>query len=182
MQLLHTTPSRPGRLLNILCTFSLRPVSTGILVIQDHHLIIKYYMWFLNRLNSKEIQNFLISQIKGTTSWRICYQEKINGNSLDCKNVYLLLRIVAKNKQLCAFQFKLLDNPLISIIYKTRNIELQVSKTAAIIKQKYVNKWQPIPITQLQIFRNSAPFSANYLFISLFFFFLVGFLFFFCCC
>ena len=167
-----TLRSCPGHLLNVLCTFNLRPVSTGILVIQDHHLIIKHYMCFLNRLNSKEIQNFLISQIKGTTLWRLCYQEKINGNSLDCKNVYLLLRIVEKSKQLCAFQFKLLDNALISIIYKTRNIELQVSKTAAIIKQKYVNKWQPIPITQLQIFQNSTPFRAI----------LFGFLFCCCCC
>ena len=34
-----------------------------------------------------------------------------------------------------------------TIIYKTRNIELEVSKTATIRKQKYINKWQPIPIT-----------------------------------
>ena len=33
------------------------------------------------------------------------------------------------------------------IIYKTRNIELEVSKTATIRKQKYINKWQPKPIT-----------------------------------
>ena len=34
-----------------------------------------------------------------------------------------------------------------TIIYKTGNIELVVSKTVALRKQKYINKWQPIPIT-----------------------------------
>ena len=35
-----------------------------------------------------------------------------------------------------------------TLIYKARNIELEVSKTATIRKQKCINKWQPIPITQ----------------------------------
>ena len=34
-----------------------------------------------------------------------------------------------------------------TITYKTRNIELEVSKTATIRKKKYIKKWQPIPIT-----------------------------------
>ena len=34
-----------------------------------------------------------------------------------------------------------------AIIYETRNIELQVSKTATTRNQKYINKWQPVPIT-----------------------------------
>ena len=34
-----------------------------------------------------------------------------------------------------------------TIIYKTKNIELEVSKTATIRKQKYINKWKPIPLT-----------------------------------
>ena len=33
------------------------------------------------------------------------------------------------------------------IIYKTRSIELEVSKTETIRNQKYINKWQPICIT-----------------------------------
>ena len=33
------------------------------------------------------------------------------------------------------------------IIWKARKTELEVSKTAAIRKQKYINKWQPKPIT-----------------------------------
>ena len=33
------------------------------------------------------------------------------------------------------------------IIYKARNIELEVSKTATITKQKYIIKRQPIPLT-----------------------------------
>ena len=34
-----------------------------------------------------------------------------------------------------------------TIIYKTRKTELEVSKAATIRKQKYINKWQSIPIT-----------------------------------
>ena len=33
------------------------------------------------------------------------------------------------------------------LISKTRNIELEVSKTATIRKQIYIKKWQPIPLT-----------------------------------
>ena len=32
------------------------------LIIQDHHTIIKHHMYFLDRLSSKEIYNFLIAQ------------------------------------------------------------------------------------------------------------------------
>ena len=42
---------------------------------------------------------------------------------------------------------KLNSEYLKSIIYKTRNIELEVSKTETIRNQKYIDKWQPIPIT-----------------------------------
>ena len=34
-----------------------------------------------------------------------------------------------------------------TIIYRTRNIELAVSKAETIRNQKYINKWQLIPIT-----------------------------------
>ena len=34
-----------------------------------------------------------------------------------------------------------------TIIYKTRKIELELGKTEAMRNQKYINKWQPIPIT-----------------------------------
>ena len=34
-----------------------------------------------------------------------------------------------------------------TIIYKTRSIDLEVSKTETIRNQKYINKWQSIPKT-----------------------------------
>ena len=43
------------------------------LVIQDHHIIRKHHMYFLNRLSSKEIYNFLIAQKEEQTSSRLCY-------------------------------------------------------------------------------------------------------------
>ena len=47
----------------------------------------------------------------------------------------------------CRSTCKLNIEQLKIIIYKTTNIELEVSKTATIKKQKYIIKWQPIPIT-----------------------------------
>ena len=43
------------------------------LVIQDHHIIRKHHMYFLNRLSSKEIYNFLIAQKEEQTSSRLSY-------------------------------------------------------------------------------------------------------------
>ena len=79
---------------------------------QDHHLTGKHHMNFLNRLSSKEIHNFLISQNKEKTSSRRYYQKKLNDSNLDLKNIYLLVRIVTKDRKLRAFQFKLLNNVL----------------------------------------------------------------------
>ena len=46
------------------------------LIIQDHHIITKHHMCFLNRLSSKEIYNFLITQRKEQISSRLYYQKK----------------------------------------------------------------------------------------------------------
>ena len=43
------------------------------LVFQDHYLIRKYYIYFLNRVSSKGIYNFLISQKEEKTSSRLYY-------------------------------------------------------------------------------------------------------------
>ena len=43
------------------------------LVFQDHYLIRKYYIYFLNRVSSKGICNFLISQKEEKTSSRLYY-------------------------------------------------------------------------------------------------------------
>ena len=242
MQLLHAIPKSWRNVLS--------DIKENIhnLVIQDHHLIRKHHMYFLNRLSSKEIYNFLITQKEEQTSSRLHYQKKFNDSNHDWKSIYSLVCIVTKNSKLRAFLFKLLNNVLYlnemlfkfgerisplfsfcnlkdetpyhlfyecsdtislwnqirhflskslnislltpqnaifglinqrenfsitnhllfifkfytynsrssgklnieylkSIVYKTRKIELEVSKTATIRKQKYINKWQPIPIT-----------------------------------
>lgn len=43
------------------------------LVIHNHHLIRKHHMYFPNRLSSKEIYNFTISQKEEKTSSRLYY-------------------------------------------------------------------------------------------------------------
>ena len=43
---------------------------------------------------------------------RLYYQKKFSNSNLEWKNIYLLVRIVAKDGKLRAFQFKLLNNVL----------------------------------------------------------------------
>ena len=69
-------------------------------------------MYFLTRLNSKEIYNFLIAQKEEQTPSRLYYQKKFSNSYLDWKNIYLLVRIVTKDSTVRAFQFKLLNNVL----------------------------------------------------------------------
>ena len=61
------------------------------LIIHDHHLIRKHHIYFLNRLRSKEIYNFLISQKNKQLHQDYIYQEKFNDNNLDWKNIYSLV-------------------------------------------------------------------------------------------
>ena len=67
-------------------------------------------MYFLNRLSSKEIYNFLIAQKEEQTASRLYYQQKFSNSNLDWKKIYLLVRIVTKDSTLHAFQLKLLKN------------------------------------------------------------------------
>ena len=82
------------------------------LVIQDHHIIGKHHMYFLDRLSSKEIYNFLIAQKEEQTSSGLSYQKKFSNSNLDWKNIYLLVHIVTKDSNLRSFQLKLLNNVL----------------------------------------------------------------------
>ena len=106
MQLLHVIPKSWKK--------DLSDVEENIhnLIIQDHHIIRKHHMYFLNRLSSKEIYNFLIAQKEEQTASRLYYQKKFSNSNLDWKNIYLLVRIVTKDSTLRAFQFKLLNNVL----------------------------------------------------------------------
>ena len=79
-------------------------------------------MYFLNRLSSKEIYNFLIAQRKEQTLSRFYYQKKFSNSNVDWKKFYLLVRIVTKdgtlrnvlylNKML--FKFGKSESPLCS--------------------------------------------------------------------
>ena len=69
-------------------------------------------MYFLNRLSSKEICNFLIVQKEEKTPSRLYYQKKFSNSNIDWKNIYLLVCIVTKDSKLRTFQFKLLNNVL----------------------------------------------------------------------
>ena len=82
------------------------------LVIQNHHIIRKHHMYFLNRLSSKEIYNFLIAQKEEQISSGLSYQKKFSNSNLDWKNIYLLVHIVTKDSNLRSFQLKLLNNVL----------------------------------------------------------------------
>ena len=44
-------------------------------------------MYFLERLISKKIYNFIISQKNEKTSSRLYYQKKFNNSNLDWKNI-----------------------------------------------------------------------------------------------
>ena len=65
MQLLHAIPKSWKNVL-----FDVKE-NIHDLVIQDRHLIKKTHMYFLNRLNSKEIYSFFITQKEEQTSSRL---------------------------------------------------------------------------------------------------------------
>ena len=68
MQLLHAIPKSWKE--------NLSNVKENIrnLIIQDYHIIKKRHMYFLIRLSSKEIYNFLIAQKEEQTASRLYYQ------------------------------------------------------------------------------------------------------------
>ena len=73
------------------------------LVVQDHHLIRKQSMYFLNRSSSYEITFLLSLKKMKQLRWRLYYQETFNNNNLDWKNSFVLVRIVKKDSKLPAF-------------------------------------------------------------------------------
>ena len=84
MQLLHAIPkSWKEELSNV-------KENIHNLIIQDHHIIRKNHMYFLNRLSSKEIYNFLIAQKEEQTASRLYYQKKFSNSNLDRKIMYAL--------------------------------------------------------------------------------------------
>ena len=66
------------------------------------------------------------------------------GNFLIINDLLFICKFCTNNFR---YSGKLNIEHLKTIIYETRNIELKVSKTATIIKQKYITKWKSIHIT-----------------------------------
>ena len=60
-------------------------------------------MYFLNRLSSKEINNFPIAQKAEQTASRFYHQKKFSNSNLDWKKIYLLVSIVTKDSTLRVF-------------------------------------------------------------------------------
>ena len=94
MQLLHAIPKS--------CKKDLSDIKENVhnVIIQDHHIIRKHLMHFLNRLSSKVIYNFLVAQKEEQAASRLYYQKKFSNSNLDWKKIYLLVRIVKKDSKL----------------------------------------------------------------------------------
>ena len=60
-------------------------------------------MYFLNRLSSREIYNFLIAEREKQIASRLYYQKKFSNSNLDWKKVYLQVCIITKESTLRAF-------------------------------------------------------------------------------
>ena len=76
MQLIHAIPKS--------CKEHLSNVKEKIhnLIIQDHRIIRQQHMYFLNRLSSKEIYNFLMAQKEEKTALRLYYQKKFSNSKI----------------------------------------------------------------------------------------------------
>ena len=140
MQLLHAVPK--------LWKEDLSNVKANInnLIIQVHS---KHHMYFLNRLSSKETYNFFSLRKKNKL------HPSFLSNSLNIplltpqSDIFEKKTFLSINHLLfmCKFYIynsrssnKLNIEYLKTIIYETRNIELEVSKTETISDRKYFNK------------------------------------------
>ena len=82
------------------------------LVIPDHHLIKKYQILSLNKLNSTTLYEILIEVNKIKPTSQTYFENLLSNFNLDCKSNYLLPRRVTLDANLRMFQYKLLNNGL----------------------------------------------------------------------
>ena len=68
------------------------------IVFQDHHLIKNHQLYCLNKLNSKEIYSILIKSGDSKRSSQLYYENVFQNSNLDWKTIYVLPRIVTKDK------------------------------------------------------------------------------------
>ena len=81
------------------------------LVIYDHHLIKKSQVYSLNRLDSKELYNILITSIYSKPTSQLYYENSFE-TLFEWKNIYLLPRKITLDTTLRVFQYKILNNIL----------------------------------------------------------------------
>ena len=90
---------------------SLRSSENINLVVQEHHPTRKHQIFYINRLNTKLIDNILIASndSKKTTSSPSFFPQN---SRTDWKSVYMFPTIIMKDSWLRIFQYKLLNNVL----------------------------------------------------------------------
>ena len=86
--------------------------SINILVIQDHHLIKKYQILSLNKLNIATLYEILTEANKIKPTSQTYFENLFSNLNLDWKSIYLLPRRVTLDTNLRMFQCKLLNNVL----------------------------------------------------------------------
>ena len=82
------------------------------LIVNEHHLIKKHQIYWLEKLNSRELYNMqLILKVEQTTA-QTYFEKKCQNPELEWKDIYTLPRRVTINTNLRIFQYKLLHNIL----------------------------------------------------------------------
>ena len=90
----------------------LRNYTVGInnLVIQDHHLIKKHQIFFLNKVNSSTLCEMLTDANKIKPTSQTYFENLFRNFKPDWKSIYLLTRHVTLDTNLRLSQYKLLNN------------------------------------------------------------------------
>ena len=80
------------------------------LAIQDHHLIKKHQILWLNKLDSKELRNIqLLANFLKPTS-QVYFENVFAGHIFEWNKIYILPRIITTDSRIQIFQYKILRN------------------------------------------------------------------------
>ena len=82
------------------------------LLIQDHHLIKKHQVLFLNKLNSATLYEIVIDANKIKPAFQTYFENLFSNFKSDWKSIYLLPRYVTMDTNFRMFQYKLLNKVL----------------------------------------------------------------------
>ena len=84
----------------------------GDLIINEHHLIKKHQIYYLEKLNSRELYNMQLTLNVEKSTAQTYFEKKFQNPELECKAIYTLPKRVTINATLRIFQYKLLHNIL----------------------------------------------------------------------